>query len=437
MNWTEQAETMAKTWAEAQKKMWENWYNLSQAASKSAPFNTGLVDQWREMAGQGFEAWMANAEPTAKDTARRLFAGQEAFTRFLQFSADAWQSLAAKAASGENWQEALAQYSEQLRQELLQSPQKMLNMSQDTGELWRLYMEEMQKLAQPWLQSWQQSNGSFGKAMRGDGLAMMDLLNHYQDAYEHTFGHLLESPSLGYTRELNEKMLKGFDAWQALHEINFEYQLLLTDAWIKAFEKFQLELVEQAEKEAPITSLEQLANKWYDVADNTFIEIFRSEKYIRTQGQLLSATLTYRLRQREIVELFLKINDLPTRTEVDEAHRNIYLQRKELKALKKTVTQLSGRLDNVANASQVASQSELASAQKSIKALQKEVETLKATLADVSSQAQQVKSLQAEVKKLQDALSKTTASTQSQPKKSSRSTSTRKKKTGPKTSEEA
>ncbi len=51
-----------------------------------------------------------------------------------------------------------------------------------------------------------------------------------------------------------------------------------------------------------------------------------------------SATL-YRLYQQQLVEVFLKMYDLPTRSEGDEIHHSIYELRKEVKSLKKALAE--------------------------------------------------------------------------------------------------
>jgi len=51
--------------------------------------------------------------------------------------------------------------------------------------------------------------------------------------------------------------------------------------------------------------------------------------------------MSYRLREREIVEVWLQMYDLPTRSELDEAHRRIYELRKEVKTLKRALAELS------------------------------------------------------------------------------------------------
>jgi polyhydroxyalkanoate synthesis regulator phasin len=123
-----------------------------------------------------------------------------------------------------------------------------------------------------------------------------------------------------------------------------------------------------------------------------FIEVFRSEKYIRIQGRLLNTAMAYRIHQREIVELFLKIGDMPTRSEVDEAHRNIYEQRKEMKALKKALVEMSTSLKQ----QERVSQSEIDEARRNIDELRQEVQALRVALAETTAAAKAKSSTQRE-----------------------------------------
>jgi class III poly(R)-hydroxyalkanoic acid synthase PhaE subunit len=348
--------------------MWENWYNLA----RNAP--PPLFQPDFKLAAQDFASWTANAEPTVKSVAEHLITTQKTFIQLLEFLTSAWQAMAAKVASGEEWQDILNTYADQLRQQLLQSPEKTARLTQDLGELWRLYLEEWNKLTQPWLRSSQLAEGHLGQAIIGNGSALIDLTNLYWDAYERSFGRLLESPSMGYTRELNEKLLKGFDIWRDFRQASFEYQVVLADTWVKAFVRIIEELASLAEKDQPIKSLRELAVLWNNVADPVFIEVFRSEKFIHVQGRLLSTAMTFRIHQREISELFFRMTDIPTRTEVDEAHQKIYEQRKELKALKKALAEIT-----------TTPSKELDEARRNIDELRQEVKALKEALAALAS----------------------------------------------------
>jgi polyhydroxyalkanoate synthesis regulator phasin len=73
------------------------------------------------------------------------------------------------------------------------------------------------------------------------------------------------------------------------------------------------------------------------VFDRVFAQTFRAENALEVQGNFLNSAMTYRLYQQQLMEVFLKMYDLPTRSEVDEIHRSIYELRKEIKSLKKAL----------------------------------------------------------------------------------------------------
>jgi len=196
-----------------------------------------------------------------------------------------------------------------------------------------------------------------GQAATGDGSAVIKLTNLYWDAYERTFGRLLESPSLGHTRELTQDLLKGFDAWVDSRRAILEYQSGLAEGWTQAFEQFVRKLVSLAEKGEKIQSLVQLLNLWIDVIEGVFTTRFRSEDYLQKQSRLVNTVMAYRLIEREIVEAFLKTSHLPSRSELDEAYRRIYELRREVKELKKSLRDIKAELSDQSKKGSHAAQS--------------------------------------------------------------------------------
>jgi class III poly(R)-hydroxyalkanoic acid synthase PhaE subunit len=177
------------------------------------------------------------------------------------------------------------------------------------------------------------------KALVSYALALSELANLYWDIYEKTFGTVLQSPSLGYTREFNNKLFKSFDAWINFYKANFEYQVVLVDVWLKAFEELTRELASSQEKGETLQNWQQFLQVWSSVFDRVFAQTFRSADALEIQGKFLNSAMTSRLYQQQLVEVFLKMYDLPTRSEVDEIHRSIYEMRKEIKSLKKALTE--------------------------------------------------------------------------------------------------
>ena len=348
--WTEQTETMAKTIAETQKQIWKHWCDLIPGVPSLTPFYSGPPSQAGEEAAEGFKAWTAESAQVVKDVADRLLTSQQELLRFLELAMRAWKAIASKIETGGDWDAVLLNFTETLRQQLLQLPQEMQKAFQDSSELWGLYCEQWKGFVQPWTESLRRAPWHFGQASTGNGSALIEFTNLYWDAYERTFGRLLESPSLGHTREMNEDLLKGFDAWLDYRRASFEYQVTLGETWIHAFEEIMRRLVTQAEKGETVPGVRKLLFLWVEVVDHTFTKVFRSEEYIRLQGQLVNAATAYKLREREIVDAFLKASHLPSRSELDEGYRRIYELRKEVKELRKAVQEIkAGALGTPAN----------------------------------------------------------------------------------------
>jgi class III poly(R)-hydroxyalkanoic acid synthase PhaE subunit len=214
-----------------------------------------------------------------------------------------------------------------------------VNATQNQIELWQIYVKGLQKLAQLWAESLQQSLEGGSGVVGGYAGALIELSNLYWNIYEKTFGSVLRSPNLGYSREFNNKLLKGFDAWINFSKANFDYQIVLLDVWLKAFDELTRKLASSEEKGETVQNWQQFLQVWSSVFDQAFAQTFRSEDALEVQGNFLNSAMTYRLYQQQLMEVFLKMYDLPTRSEVDEIHHSIYELRKEVKSLKKALAE--------------------------------------------------------------------------------------------------
>jgi len=110
---------------------------------------------------------------------------------------------------------------------------------------------------------------------------------------------------------------------------------VLLDVWLKAFDELTRKLASSEEKGETVQNWQQFLQVWSSVFDGVFAQRFRSQDALEVQGNFLNSAMTYRLYQQQLMEVFLKMYDLPTRSEVDEIHHGIYELRKEIKRLKK------------------------------------------------------------------------------------------------------
>lgn len=340
MDWTKQAETMMQTWTEAQKKMWEGWFDLAKTTTDSGPTPlpafTDMFKPWQQMM-QGANMWTSTADPAARNVARQLIAGQEAMYNFLQVVTRAWQAMAPKIEAGEDWQTVLNEYSNQWVQTMIGGPAGMMSAGQDINELGKFYMQEWHKLTQPWMQLMQESPGHFGKIAMGGSTELAELSKMHWDVYERTFGRLTEVPGMGYNRELNAKIANAFDGWVDLQKANAKFQQVMGRTFSKAFEKFMKDMVTMSEKGEKIDSVRDLMNMWMETIDQSFTYMYVSEDYLEVQNELAASVMKYKMKQQQVIEVIQGMFDMPTRSELDDAYRTMYELRKEVRALKKSL----------------------------------------------------------------------------------------------------
>jgi class III poly(R)-hydroxyalkanoic acid synthase PhaE subunit len=271
-----------------------------------------------------------------------MVASQASMMRFLELALKAWQMITPKMQAGEDWQAVLKDFSNQWYQQLVGGPAGFTSASKDLNEMWRFYITEWQKLSQPWLQSWGQTPWQFSQAMTGAGSELAELSRLHWDAYERSFGRMTETPMMGSNRELMVKLMSGFDVWVEFRQASADYHVLLAKTSSKAFEMVMQELVAMSERGEKIDSVRQLMNLWMDTIDHTFTRLYKTEEYLEIQRKLSNAVMQYRMKEQEIVEIAMKMFNLPTRGELDDAYRSLYELRREVKALKKTLKEREG-----------------------------------------------------------------------------------------------
>ena len=165
------------------------------------------------------------------------------------------------------------------------------------------------------------------KAMRGPGAHGLDewldqvrpLLGEFQQ-YSRRWQQL---PAFGQYREHQER-------WQALQLAQQDYQqrsdafnALMLKCAQRAFEAFEDKLAAREEPGRQITSARALFDLWIDAAEQAYAEIALSLEFREVSGALTNAQMRLRAGIQREVELLGGLFGMPSRTEVDSAHRKI------------------------------------------------------------------------------------------------------------------
>ncbi len=145
----------------------------------------------------------------------------------------------------------------------------------------------------------------------------------------------LHLPAFGPAREHQER-------WQALIQSQQDYQRRLADfeqlmlrVAQLAFERFETLLEARSEPGQQITSARALFDLWIDAAEQAYAEVALSPDFRRVYGALTNAQMRLRLGVQGEVEQICVLLGMPSRTEVDSAHRKIAELERRLRRMEK------------------------------------------------------------------------------------------------------
>lgn len=185
--------------------------------------------------------------------------------------------------------------------------------SADIAQAWRNAVEGQGDGLLKWM-----LQGARGHTQPGgpDLLALLERLQ--QD-----LGPWLQSPAFGPGREHQAR-------WQALLRAQQEFQGHASDyvdqikkALDDAFALFEQRLAEHEQPGNQLTSARAMFDLWIEAAEDAYAKVAMSEPFQKVYASLGNAQMRLRSAAQQEVERLCEAFGLPTRTEMDAAHRRI------------------------------------------------------------------------------------------------------------------
>ena len=140
------------------------------------------------------------------------------------------------------------------------------------------------------------------------------------------------------------KFLKVFDALNDLQEAQKRVpEDAVRRALPSSVEKTIEHLAKLAEKGEKVTSPRDLMRTWYSIADRTLMQKFNTEEFLQVQDKLTDALMKHKKAQRDALEIVYNAMEIPTRSEIDEAYRDIHALKREVRALRKALKEATGK----------------------------------------------------------------------------------------------
>ena len=175
--------------------------------------------------------------------------------------------------------------------------------------------------------------------------ATQEFFNMWTKNYQSTFGKIAQVPAFGPVREKQEKMMKGIpicmDLYTTWIDSNINFQGVLMEAMKKVYEETMCSIKEDNSCANP-EKYKELYKTWIDTYSETFKEFMKSEHFASDMGKFASLSMDFQEYNKEIIEAnFLKPNNLPTKTDIDEINKELYDLKKLSKDLSQQIKDLS------------------------------------------------------------------------------------------------
>jgi polyhydroxyalkanoate synthase subunit PhaE len=150
---------------------------------------------------------------------------------------------------------------------------------------------------------------------------------------------------------MDRKIIALMSGWLLLFQRHSEYNIKIMQAWNDAYAELCTELQNAAAKGETIHAGRELLDRMVTVFNGKIQAVQRSEDFLASQRKLLDAFLSSRTRERELIEIVINFFDLPTRTEMNDAHRSVHGLKREVRALQRELDRLKSEAARGSSAS--------------------------------------------------------------------------------------
>jgi class III poly(R)-hydroxyalkanoic acid synthase PhaE subunit len=165
------------------------------------------------------------------------------------------------------------------------------------------------------------------KRMRGPGAhgieEWLEQVQPYLEGMQQQSQRWQHMPAFGQYREHQERWQALQLALQEYQRCNNDHNQLMAHCMQQAFEVFEAKLASHEEPGRQIASARALFDLWIDAAEEAYAQVALSEEFRHATGALTNAQMHLRAAIQLEVEHMTGLFGMPTRTEIDSAHRKI------------------------------------------------------------------------------------------------------------------
>jgi polyhydroxyalkanoate synthase subunit PhaE len=211
----------------------------------------------------------------------------------------------------------------------IQAPSKIILRMAQAG--WGGYFY----LHQQWLESWQGDESPSGE----NAYEHLDqnIFKACSEIFEQDFRRFLNLPHLGLADLPQEDVIGATVKFNHFQAAMAEFIYLLYLPVKKSLRAMGAERVDGQDK--PPEDFKDYYKRWLKILEGHYMTLSQSAEYIRTLTHTLHALEDFTLAKQELLSEAMTALGLPTRREMDDLYREIYLLKKSMKGLSRKIGQ--------------------------------------------------------------------------------------------------
>lgn len=304
------------------RQLWQGWTDAMRNAA-TAP-----------AAGQGFPGWSPSIPPWASVPAFGHGSAASGMPNW-QHWIDGWMRQLQGSRGGLN--DLADQFNAQARQWFAQMHQLAGQFAQTPADAGQI------------ADAWRKALGAAGqnpfpelfRSLRGPALEglerwMLDA-QPMLDAWKHETQALLSLPAFGPAREHQERWQRLLKAQLDCQQHAAAFNALLARSGEEAFVLFEQKLAEHQQPGRQLTSARALFDLWIDACEEAYAKVALSAEFRSAYTRVVDAQMTLRLAVQGQVEQLCESIGLPTRSEVDAAHRKVAQLERQVRRLQQAL----------------------------------------------------------------------------------------------------
>ena len=188
-------------------------------------------------------------------------------------------------------------------------------------------------------QMWMEKGAKIGKTADAYQFENLDedAFRLWNELYETEFKKFLNIPQLGLTRYYQEHLQKATDKFAVYQSTMTEFINTILLPMERSLTVVQEELTAMAEEDKLPEDPKEYYRLWIKVLEGHFMVLFKSEEYTKVLNKAINASTDFTRARKEVLTDLLQFLPLPTQQDMDDLYQEIYVLKKRLKALEKTV----------------------------------------------------------------------------------------------------